>query len=202
MPSELLWVLLLCSVLSVTSLTVKIEPKEEQCFYQYVENNQVIELNYGVSDGGKLDILVKFFKGFELLHEKMYFEGKDSGYFSYTVTSPDIYGVCFNNKMSRFTPKTVVFSLSETKNLEHVSPDDISPIEKYVVKMEKNVDYIKGQQKYFRRREKRHRRTAESTNSRVYVWSLIQSLVLILMTVAQVVYLRRILTNPRGSDIL
>eukprot|EP01129_Flabellula_baltica_P004358 TRINITY_DN1513_c0_g1_i1.p1 TRINITY_DN1513_c0_g1~~TRINITY_DN1513_c0_g1_i1.p1 ORF type:complete len:106 (+),score=19.71 TRINITY_DN1513_c0_g1_i1:489-806(+) len=105
--------------------------------------------------------------------------------------------------MSRFTPKVVSFSMSENTDLEHVSPDDISPLEKYVIKLERNVDYVKSHQKHLRTREKRHRRTAESTNTRVYSWSLIQSLVLVAMTVVQVFYLKRILTNPKsGSDLL
>jgi len=42
-----------------TALTVKVEPKSEECFHEEVEENTSIEIIYDVIDGGLLDIEVK-----------------------------------------------------------------------------------------------------------------------------------------------
>lgn len=38
------------------ALTIKVEPKAEECFYEYLEQTQQTELTYNVVDGGLLDI--------------------------------------------------------------------------------------------------------------------------------------------------
>lgn len=50
---------LLCSCLGSYSLTLQVEPKTTECFYEYFEAGQNVSLNYGVTRGGLLDILVQ-----------------------------------------------------------------------------------------------------------------------------------------------
>jgi len=178
-----------------TGIIVKVEPQSEQCFYEYVETGKTIEVSYGVIEGGQLDIEVKFFFGKQMLFSKLYFEGKEEGKLKFNCGSGGIYGVCFNNMMSRFTPKTIDFEYSVMVDLDHATPDDINPLKQSLGRIENNINFIKQEQQYYRNRERRHRNTAESTNTRVYTWSLIQSIILVLMTIAQVVFLKNMINK-------
>jgi hypothetical protein len=56
------------------------------------------------------------------------------------------------------------------------------------------ADNLKGVQEdlaYFKKREARHRQTAESTNSRIKWWSLFQFFMLVIVCFWQVYYLKR-----------
>lgn len=48
-------------------------------------------------------------KDLNTLWSNMYFEGREKGYYKIVPTTPGSYSFCFNNQMSRFTPKTVQF---------------------------------------------------------------------------------------------
>lgn len=44
-----------------------------------------------------------------MLWNRLYFEGKEEGYYHLRPSAPGAYAFCFNNEMSRFTVKTVRF---------------------------------------------------------------------------------------------
>ncbi len=50
---------------------------------------------------------------------------------------------------------------------------------------------VKNEQNYIVVRERTHRNTAESTNSRVKYWSVLQLIVVVLNSIFQVLYLKR-----------
>lgn len=55
----------------------------------------------------------------------------------------------------------------------------IAPIEREVRNLASGLQAVKDEQEYIVVRERRHRETAESTNSRVMWWSVFQGLVLV-----------------------
>lgn len=64
-------------------------------------------------------------------------------------------------------------------------------LDRSVRKLLELVYDVKNEQGYLVVRERTHRNTAESTNSRVKYWSAIQLIVVILNSVFQVLYLKR-----------
>jgi len=173
--------------------TLKVEPLAENCFYEEVkEDGTNIHFDYHVYEGGLLDIDVKVFEQTKQIFSKLYFEGKETSTYSF-VANTGTYGFCFNNEMSRFTVKTVSFSI------QLVSPNsdkgEKSPIESTISKIEMDLDKIERQQQQYRIREHMHRNTAEETNTRVYMWSLIESAILLLMCFGQIFYVRRLFSR-------
>lgn len=59
------------------------------------------------------------------------------------------------------------------------SPGTIAPIEREVRDLASGLQAVKDEQEYIVVRERRHRDTAESTNSRVVWWSIFQGIVLV-----------------------
>jgi TFIIF-interacting CTD phosphatase-like protein len=52
-------VLVACLVVSAMGLTMKVEPKTEECFSENLNIGDDVEVRWGVQDGGLLDIDVR-----------------------------------------------------------------------------------------------------------------------------------------------
>lgn len=52
-------VLVACLVVSAAALTMKIDPKAEECFSEVLQVGDDVEVRWGVQDGGLLDIDVR-----------------------------------------------------------------------------------------------------------------------------------------------
>lgn len=74
--------------------------------------------------------------------------------------------------------------------------DAVEPIEREIRKFAAGLGSVRDEQEYMMLRERTHRNTAESTNSRVKWWSVIQTVVLFSVVGWQVWYLKvRLLTS-------
>lgn len=84
--------------------------------------------------------------------------------------------------------------------------DVVAPIEREIRSLATGLTAVKDEQEYIVVRERRHRDTAESTNSRVKWWSILQTIVLFSVVAWQVYYLKasylcchQYLSNPTLS---
>lgn len=66
----------------------------------------------------------------------------------------------------------------------------VAPIEREIRSLASGLAAVKDEQEYIVVRERTHRNTAESTNSRVKWWSIIQAFVLFAVVAWQVYYLQ------------
>lgn len=66
----------------------------------------------------------------------------------------------------------------------------VAPIEREIRSMAHGLTSVKDEQEYIMIRERTHRNTAESTNSRVKWWSILQAVVLFAVVAWQVYYLK------------
>lgn len=152
--SLIVGLLVVCLATSAFGLTMKVEPKTEECFTENLVVGDDVEARWGVQDGGLLDIDVRVrafrdicvapsftdFKrvphplactdksrtlfgpplfvalqvkyGGQIIWQKLFFEGKEEGYYKIIPSAPGAYAFCFSNEMSRFTVKTVRFEFS------------------------------------------------------------------------------------------
>jgi len=192
-----------------SALFVKIEPKEEKCFYyDFIPNNNV-QVSLSVARGGLLDIRYKIFDPTDaLLTEQMHFEGRDVNDKSFRANAAGTYQFCLDNTMSRYTPKWVQLEINgpcphaewtrlpgqnptETQPKDLVTKDDLSPVESTLQRIDTNLNEIADLQHTYRWREETNRKTAESTNQRVLWYSLLVCGVAIIMTIGQLVVLKR-----------
>eukprot|EP01126_Amoeba_proteus_P066216 TRINITY_DN9534_c0_g4_i3.p1 TRINITY_DN9534_c0_g4~~TRINITY_DN9534_c0_g4_i3.p1 ORF type:complete len:202 (-),score=25.02 TRINITY_DN9534_c0_g4_i3:56-661(-) len=175
---------------------IKVEPKSEDCFYEDLEKGDSVRFEHHVVDGGLLDVEIRLFFKTTIFHKVLYFEGKDQSTYSFYATDSGPHAFCFNNEMSRWTVKTVTFSLITTKNSFNKT-EILTPFEKTVERIETDLENIEKEQSNYRVREHMHRNTAETTNTRVYLWSLIESGILFVMCVGQVFYLKSLFDTRR-----
>eukprot|EP01122_Echinamoeba_exundans_P003795 TRINITY_DN13854_c0_g1_i1.p1 TRINITY_DN13854_c0_g1~~TRINITY_DN13854_c0_g1_i1.p1 ORF type:complete len:214 (+),score=38.12 TRINITY_DN13854_c0_g1_i1:22-642(+) len=188
--------------LTAAAVTIKVEPKQEECFWEDLEQGQMTEVIYNVVDGGLLDAEFKVKKGGFVLFSKMHFEGRDEGKWKYTVQQTGTYGICFNNEMARFTVKTISFDWKTTKaGQQATTSEDLTPMQQALQRISSAIDTLQVEQNYFHVREIVHRNTAESTNGRVRWWSIIESTILVLMAVGQIYYIRRIVDSKTQQRV-
>ncbi|KAF7730585.1 p24 complex component [Apophysomyces ossiformis] len=93
--------------------------------------------------------------------------------------------------MSSIPAKHVSFNVHDMQKFEDDTKEHIDPIEREIRELADSIFAIKSEQEYIIVRERQHRNTAESTNSRVKWWSLAQVALLIAVCFWQVIYLKR-----------
>lgn len=80
--------------------------------------------------------------------------------------------------------------LSYIHILTRSSADVVAPIEREIRSLANGLVAVKDEQEYIVVRERVHRNTAESTNTRVKWWSILQAIVLFAVVAWQVIYLK------------
>lgn len=184
-------VLLLSSILTGFALTIKIESRSEECFFEEVTKGTSLTLQFQVTAGGLLDIdcTVTSPRHEVVMKWSVTSEGKHA----WVADQDGKYRVCFGNQMARWTPKWVSFYISTGASTNLAKIEHIDPIEKTIMELSEGLTELQEEQKYLRSVERVHRETIESTNVRMLYWSLFEVFVLITMGMFQIYYLKRFL---------
>mmetsp|Transcript_7570 Transcript_7570/g.11241 ORF Transcript_7570/g.11241 Transcript_7570/m.11241 type:complete len:202 (-) Transcript_7570:2115-2720(-) len=188
----LIFALIACCILYVQGLTVKVEPREEQCFYEKTEESDTrVMLEYSVASGGFLDIDVTIHSDSGALIYNA--ERETEGRHSFIAERVGTYKFCFSNKIVTLTPKIVSFEIHLgdilDPHLQKIAHQD--PLEKSIARLSEGLHQIQKQQQHLRMRERDHRDLTESANSSMLWWSLLEMGAFVGIAVWQVYYLRR-----------
>lgn len=125
---------------------------------------------------------------------------------SFSAAHSGKYSICFDNTMSRWTAKVVSFfvlndAVTAADPKENIAKlQDLGPTVDSVIKIADELDAIEGIQRHMRIRETSHRDSTLATNSRVQWLALLESVLLISLTVFQIHYIRQWFaeTSSRG----
>ena len=159
-----------------------------------------------VQSGGSFDIdyTVKDPRGVTLLQGNK----ERQGDFVYTVNTVGEHAHCFSNYMSSYTPKLIDFEITaqddrfrvkaELPDNKKIKDEHLSPLETSLLKISASLSNIARNQKYFRTRENRNFATVESTESRIFYFSVVESLLIMSMSVLQVFVVRTFFKNTKA----
>lgn len=100
------------------------------------------------------------------------------------------YQYCFSNERSSRVDLDVSFNIHGVVYIDVNDPKSDS-LDYAIHRLSQLTSDVKAEQSYLVIRERTHRNTAESTNSRVKWWSLFQIVVVVLNSLFQIYYLRR-----------
>jgi len=180
----------------VDAFTFQVDATKEECFYELLNTGEPVGLMFQVVQGGFLDIDVEIKSpdGRVVYTAQRQTEGK----YNFGATTAGLYSFCFSNKMSTLTPKVVSFMLNLLKESDKERKDDnvatqehITPLETAILQLSAELSAVQSEQSYMKMRERAHRNTNESTNSRVVWWSIFEVVMLLAMSAWQIYYLRR-----------
>lgn len=172
---------------------IQLNAHGRECFLEQLHRDDKMTVTFQVGDrefgnAGNLDIdfwITNPAGGFEA-HQR----SVSNGDYSFTAQQDGKFIYCFSNEHWSATTKEVSFNVHGIVYVpESEMPSD--PLEVEVRQLSELLTQVKDEQSYIVVRERTHRNTAESTNSRVKWWSIFQMGVLIGEAVFQVWWLRR-----------
>jgi len=189
-------------------MTVEVPAGAEECFFESVEQGQILEVEYQVIDGGQQNELEINFKilrpnGVPLISE---FRKSDHTHRKAIDASGD-YKICFDNSASRFHSKIVYFEVvveseddddtDEFGGIEGLERGDAGDYGADVKDIEETLRGIKDRmqrsrhfQDQIRNFEFRDRSMAEHNYERVNFWSTMQVVAMMTAGLIQVVLVR------------
>ena len=166
---------------------IEVPAGKKECFFEDLHVRDKMTVTYQVGDGGHLDIDFWLSDPVNKVLSKQI--RQSTGSISITAEKDGRHEYCFSNQMSAIADKIVSFNVH---GVVYVSGDAdvVAPIEREIRKLAAGLQSVKDEQEYIVVRERTHRNTAESTNSRVKWWSILQAIVLFSVVGWQVYYLK------------
>ncbi|KAJ7117339.1 emp24/gp25L/p24 family/GOLD-domain-containing protein [Mycena crocata] len=172
---------------------IDVDAGKKECFFEDLHQHDKMTVTYQVGGGGHLDI------DFWLADPDMRLLGKQvrqsTGTLSITAEKDGRHEYCFSNQMSAIADKIVSSDNFTSFNVHGIiyvgeDADVVAPIEREIRTLSNGLQSVKDEQEYIVVRERTHRNTAESTNTRVKWWSILQAIVLFLVVGWQIYYLK------------
>ncbi|WYZ34904.1 hypothetical protein EsH8_I_001180 [Colletotrichum jinshuiense] len=178
---------------SALAHNIQLPAHGRECFHETLHRDDKMTVTYQVGDrefgsAGNLDI------DFWITNPQGQYETFDksvsNGDFSFTAKHDGKYTYCFGNEHWGAHSKEVSFNVH---GIVYVSESDVpaDPLEVEVRHLSELLAQVKDEQSYIVIRERTHRNTAESTNSRVKWWNLFVIGLVVGESVFQVWWLRR-----------
>lgn len=182
-------------VMAFNSFTITLLAYDEQCFIERLKPNERLDISYEVVDGASLEIDFAIFnRQYVPIHS---YHREKSGVFGFNAQSEDDFTYCFSNRFSQ-DAKIASFTIHgpdekfkiEEKAIRVVIDDSKDEVLTEISALDEGIKSIRDSHSYRKRRDEVHRRTADSTNSRVVWWTLFQIILICATCVFQVLYIK------------
>ncbi|KAI8949663.1 emp24/gp25L/p24 family/GOLD-domain-containing protein [Xylaria longipes] len=164
-----------------------------ECFHEELHKDDVMTVTFQVGDrefgsAGNLDI--DFWITNPIGQYETFQKDVSNGDYSFTARNDGRFLYCFGNEHWGANSKEVSFNVH---GIVYVSESDApqDPLDVEIKTLNELINQVKDEQSYIVMRERTHRNTAESTNSRVKWWNLFVIGVVIGESLFQVWWLRR-----------
>jgi len=180
---------LFCLVSSARALTFEVGPHVQECFYETVRLSAPVNVRYQVIKGGFLDVDVTMY---DPTRQVVYDAQRETeGNFAFAAEKSGDYFICFSNRMSTLTPKTINLEFFVGRPPVQGPSAALEPLEAEIRRISQAIEELKNGQTYLKNREIATRDTSESTNTRVLWSSLFEALALAAVSVFQVYSIKR-----------
>jgi len=182
-------------------LTFELPDNAKQCFHEDVHQGTKSTVEFQVVTGGHYDVdmTLQGPRG-EVLYQGI---KKQFDTFTWTPSTSGTYTVCFSNEFSTFSHKLVYmdFQVGEENPLpgtgEHLTA--MTKMEQSSVNVHEGLNTVIDAQTHYRLNEAKGRKRAEDLNTRVMWWSIIETCVVLMIGVGQVVILKNFFTDKKST---
>ena len=177
----------------VQAHNVLLPPYGKQCFYENLKNGDELAVSFQVgsrdpynAEQMTVDFLILSPNNQVVLNRPLIDHGDES----LKVTANGRYQYCFSNEKTGRVDIDVSFNVHGVVYVDANDPKADS-LDYAIQRLSQLTSDFKAEQGYLVIRERTHRNTAESTNSRVKWWSVFQILVVVANSLFQIYYLKR-----------
>lgn len=182
-------------------LTFELPDNERQCFHEIIDQGVKCTLEFQVITGGNYDVDMELTgpNGQNLYKDTK----KQYDSFTWTTDIQGEYRFCFSNEFSTYTHKVVYFDFMMGEDeplLEGLGEQAtaMTQMETSSVAMHEALKVIIDYQTHHRLRETQGRSFAEDLNERVQLWSVGESVIILIVGIGQILILRSFFTEKRG----
>ncbi|KTW29758.1 hypothetical protein T552_00965 [Pneumocystis carinii B80] len=189
------------TLVKVSSLTIQLSPNKKQCFYTFVDEvGKKVIFYFAVRSGGSFDINYQIFD----TNKNIIFNGvkEKLGDIEFMAKYKGEYMFCFSNEMSTLTDKILDFQVSVENEERAVLPESgnnineqTGTLDEYLIRISRVFSAIRHSQKYLNLRENRNLSTVQSTESRIFWFSITESILILVVSVLQVLILKTFFTS-------
>lgn len=197
--TSLAWCVLVMLLSGAVAINFEIAPGREECFFEEVHEGTNIKGAYAVTQGSHMDIDVVIHnpRGQVIYNAKRDGEGK----FSMKADTDGTFKFCFSNKMSTISHKTVKLLLQTGDPLDLsklAKKESMDNVERWIVSIAHTVKMIDFHQQEYRMLHERHLKTVQGINKKVKMWSFLEILGVLMMSGAQVMFVKRMFNKHSG----
>lgn len=206
------WLILLpVSSAMINGFTTVVQAGRVNCFYEKIDTNKSLEIEYQVVEGGgEMDISFQVVSpnGVVLVND----EKKGDEVHSIVTSEPGVYSFCFDNSFSTLAQKVVYVDLgldtsdedSWVKSLEDGDFDgtelQMESIRNTLANIKDTLEKAQHYQAYLTKKNFKSHAIVSRSSSRVFWWSLIQSIALIGVGICQVLIVKNFFGNGKTNQ--
>lgn len=194
-----------------TSFTVLLPPGTWECFYQNLEPEQTLDVEFQVIRGGNLDIdyVVKDPRRKVVLTRSRIANSGDL-HTGIDVHEFGDYELCFSNEFSPISSKLVFVSIAVASPMEEGAgmyvgeepmSEEYTPLLAALDKLQSALYHAKHAQMLLVAHEARDVYLAESNNVMVPFWTLMESVVIVMTSVCQVYTIRQLFVSVKTISL-
>jgi len=191
------------TLVSSVELTFELPDNARECFFENIKKGVQTTFEFQVVTGGQYDVDVQV----EAPNRQVIYKEIKKQYdtFPFSPEYDGVYSFCFSNEFSTFSHKLVYMDLQvgDEPSLpgvgEHVTA--MTQMETSSQSIHENLNTVVDYQTHHRLRESQGRKRAEDLNERVQLWSILETLTVVVISVGQVLVLRNFFSEKRPSDM-
>nr|CAB3267018.1 transmembrane emp24 domain-containing protein 10-like [Phallusia mammillata] len=184
------------------ALNFQLPADTEKCLREEIHKDVLVTGDYDVSQQASVKVFLKVTdSNGHILYQK---DEATQGKFAFTTDDYDMFQICFSSKADfkgKLPPQDVELQIKrgvEAKNYDDIAKTEkLKPLEVELRRLEDLSESIVNAFAYMKKREEEMRDTNESTNSRVFYFSIFSMLCLIGLATWQVLYLRKFFKSKK-----
>ncbi|XP_022905560.1 transmembrane emp24 domain-containing protein 5-like [Onthophagus taurus] len=199
----LLGILTLKVIALEKQITINVDPRRQDCFYETIKEQETVEVDYQVIDGAHTDLDISF-QILDPTGRVLIGDFKKTGNaHTFTTQTKGDYSFCFDNTFSTVSVKTVFFELiidNDDDENDYANELELNPEEVYelkvqdileiIAKVKSDMNKVRQLQDIIKSVEARDRNVAEENHSTVNFFSFTQIMVMLIVGIGQVITVR------------
>lgn len=185
-----------------TELTFELPDNAKQCFHEDIVAGSKATIEFQVVTGGYYDVDMVLYDP----RQTVLYTGvkKQFDTHQWTAAMSGQYTFCFSNEFSTFSHKLVYFEFivgeeDPLPNINHEAATAMTKFEAAAMNIHENLNSIFDALTHYRLSEATGRKRAEDLNSRVFWWSAMETLAVVLIGAVQVYTLKSFFSGHRAS---